>query len=142
MAVIARCIQSNLRTPVSNYMRDAFNGLPPLIRFRLEGVYPTKNAVTAAVPAVTGSCKASRGYACYFIQPGRLSHPTLNIRRKQVAPPGLPLDPDTRGERKAVVLQGAVVETATLIGEGHACIHVEVPVDGIIDEKGALIVFG
>ena len=53
--------------------------------------------------------------------------------------PSLPLQADARGERPSVVRQEAAVEAAGLVGEGHAGIEVEMPVDGVVDQEGALI---
>ena len=54
-------------------------------------------------------------------------------------PPGLPLHADARGEHPSVVLQEAAVKAAILLGERHAGIEVEVPVDGVVYQEGALV---
>jgi len=62
-----------------------------------------------------------------------------NFRRRPRPPPDLPLDADARGKRPGIVRQEAAVEAAGLVGDGNATIDVEVPVDGVIDQEGALI---
>ena len=73
---------------------------------------------------------------------GRSPAPLYNFKTPKEGgsiPPGLPLEADARGERPGVVRQEAAVEAAGLVGKGHAAIDVEVPVDRVVDQEGALI---